>query len=245
MHRLLLPFCCLLLSSLVQANESQTLRLVSNQWPPYVDSSLAGQGLAVEIVTQALQKKNYQSTLTIDSWSRALEGVEIEVFDATCAIWKTPEREQGLLFSNPYLKNKISFLKKKSLSINYHQLSDLQGFIIGVLRGYAYNDEFTRSRGLMKVPGNYVIQNLQKLNQGTIELTLGDERVIKHALKQYLPKQMHTFEFLSPPLTYKGLYFAVSKSNKNAQVIIDDFNAALKEMQQDGSYDQIISQYPY
>jgi hypothetical protein len=31
-----------------------------------------------------------------DSWSRALEGVEIGVFDATCAIWKTPEREQGL-----------------------------------------------------------------------------------------------------------------------------------------------------
>jgi len=245
MHRLLLPLCFLLLSSLVQANETQTLRMVSNQWPPYVDSSLVGQGLAIEIVTKALQKKGYQSTLTIDSWPRALEGVEIGVFDATCAIWKTPEREQDLLFSEPYLKNKISFLKKKNLSINYHQLSDLQGFIIGVLRGYAYNDEFTQSRGLMKVPENYVIQNLQKLNQGAIELTLGDERVINHVLKQYLPKQMHTFEFLSPALAYKDLYFAVSKSNKNAQVIIDDFNAALKEMQQDGSYDQIISHYQH
>jgi len=245
MYRLLLTFCFLLLSSLTQANETRTLRMVSNQWPPYVDSSLAEQGLAIEIVTKALQKKGYQPTLTIDNWPRALEGVAIGVFDATCAIWKTPEREQDLLFSEPYLKNKISFLKKKGLSIDYQQLSDLKGFIIGVLRSYAYNDEFTQSHGLMKVPENYVIQNLQKLNQGAIELTLGDELVINHALKQYLPKQMHTFEFLSPALAYKDLYFAVSKSNKNAQAIIDDFNTALKEMQQDGSYDQIISHYQH
>jgi len=245
MPRFLLLLYFLLASSLSQANDTQPIRLVSNQWPPYVDSSLAGQGLAIEIVTKALQKKGYQSTLTIDSWPRALEGVEIGVFDATCAIWKTPEREQDLLFSEPYLKNKISFLKKKSLSIDYQQLSDLKGFIIGVLRDYAYNDEFTQSRELMKVPENYLIQNLQKLNQDEIELTLDDELVIHSALKQYLPKQMNTFEFLSPPLAYKDLYLAVSKSNKNAQTIIDDFNSALKEMQQDGSYDQIISHYQY
>ncbi|MDF1583008.1 MAG: transporter substrate-binding domain-containing protein [Methyloprofundus sp.] len=245
MYRLLLPLCFLLLTALAQANENKSLHMVSNQWPPYVDDSLKGHGLAIEIVTKALEKKGYQSTLTIDSWPRALEGVEIGVFDATCAIWKTSEREQDLLFSAPYLKNKISFLKKKTLNINYHQLADLKGYIIGVLRGYAYNNEFTQSRELMKAPENYLIQNLQKLNQDAIELTLDDELVINHALKQYLPEQIDTFEFLSPPLAYKNLYFAVSKSNKGAQTIIDDFNAALKEMQQDGSYDQILSQYQY
>ncbi len=111
MPRLLLSLCFLLFISLAQANEYQMLRMVSNQWPPYVDSSLAGQGLAIEIATKVLQKKGYQATLTIDSWPRALEGVGLGVFDATCAIWKTPEREQDLIFSEPYLKNKISFLK--------------------------------------------------------------------------------------------------------------------------------------
>ncbi|WP_428353025.1 hypothetical protein [Methyloprofundus sp.] len=38
---------------------------------------------------------------------------------------------------------------------------------------------------------------------------------------------------------------AVSRSNKNAQTIIDDFNQAIIEMQQDGSYDQIVGQYKY
>ena len=57
--------------------------------------------------------------------------------------------------------------------------------------------------------------------------------------------QANSFEFLTPPLDNKQLYLAVSKSNKSAQTIIDDFNQAIKEMKQDGSYNQIVSKYQY
>jgi polar amino acid transport system substrate-binding protein len=68
--------------------------------------SIPEKGLAVELVNKALQRKGYQPTLHIYNWQRALEGVEIGVFDATCAIWKTAERERDLLYSEPYLTNK-------------------------------------------------------------------------------------------------------------------------------------------
>ena len=97
----------------LQISAAPALNIVSSQWPPYVDSTLPEQGLAVALVNKALQRKGYTSTLHIDNWQRALEGVQIGVFDATCAIWKTAEREQDLLFSQPYLRNKISFIKKK------------------------------------------------------------------------------------------------------------------------------------
>lgn len=235
----------LLLNLVVQACPAQTISMVSNQWPPYVDDAAPEKGLAVELVTKALQRKGYQSRLHIDSWQRALEGVQIGVFDATCAIWKTVKREQTLLFSEPYLTNKISFIKKKSLTVDYTHFTDLTGFIIGTLRDYAYDEKFTQSRALIKIPANHIIQNLQKLNQGSIDLTVGDERAIKYALQQYLPRHANSFEFLAPPLAYKKLYLAVSKSNKAAQTIIDDFNQAINEMKQDGSYDQIISKYQY
>jgi len=238
-------FSFLLLSLISVTSHAQTLRMVSSHWPPYIDNTLAEQGLAAELVTKALQKKGYASTLAMDSWPRALEGVQIGVFDATCAIWKSPERERDLLFSEPFIDNNISFLKKKNTKADYQQLSDLKGFIIGVLRGYAYNDEFTHSSGLMKVPANYMIQNLQKLNQDSIDLVVGDTRVVQHALKQYLPKQVNAFEFISPPLEIKGLYFAVSKGNKDATTIIADFNTAINEMKLDGSYQEITSKYKH
>ena len=239
------PVLFLLLNLLAQTCPAQTINMVTNQWPPYVDDAAPEKGLAVELVSKALQRKGYQSRLHIDSWPRALEGVKIGVFDATCAIWKTAEREQDLLFSDAYLDSKISFLKKKSLTVEYTHFTDLTGFVIGTLRDYAYSEQFIQSRALIKIPANHLIQNLQKLNQGTIDLTVGDERAIKYALQQFLPMQANSFDFLTPPLDTKQLYLAVSKSNKSAQTIIDDFNQAIKEMKQDGSYDQIVSKYPY
>ena len=232
-----------LLNLFIQTCSAQAISVVSNQWPPYVDDSVPEKGLAVELVNKALQRKGYQMTLHVYNWQRALEGVEIGVFDATCAIWKSAEREQNLLYSEPYLTNTISFLKKKNTVIDYHSLNDLQGFVIGVLRDYAYDESFNRSRGLIKIPANFIVQNLQKLNNGSIDLTLGDERAINHALQQYLPMSGPSFEFIKPALAYKKLYMAVSKSNPAAQTIIADFNQAIKEMQQDGSYDRIISKY--
>ena len=121
----------LLLNLFVQTCSAQTtINMVTNQWPPYVDDAAPEKGLAVELVSKALQRKGYQSRLHIDSWPRALEGVKIGVFDATCAIWKTAERERDLLFSDPYLNNKVSFIKKKSLLVEYAHFTDLTGFII-------------------------------------------------------------------------------------------------------------------
>ncbi|OQK17099.1 hypothetical protein AU255_04150 [Methyloprofundus sedimenti] len=235
----------ILLNLFIQSCSAQAISIVSSQWAPYVDDSLQRKGLAVELVDKALQRKGYQPTLHIYNWKRALEGVEIGVFDATCAIWKTPERERYLVYSEPYLTNTISFIKKKNLPIEYHSLADLQGLIIGVVRNYAYDESFNNARGLIKIPENFIVQNLQKLNNGTIDLTLGDERAINYMLEKFLPKHVDSFEFIKPALTSKKLYLAVSRSNKAAQTIIEDFNQAIKEMQQDGSYDQIVSKYKY
>ncbi|SMG67107.1 [similarity to] ABC-type amino acid transporter, periplasmic binding protein [methanotrophic bacterial endosymbiont of Bathymodiolus sp.] len=134
---------------------------------------------------------------------------------------------------------------KKSTVIEYRGLADLQGLVIGVVRDYAYDEAFNRSRGLIKIPANFSVQNLQKLNNGTIDLTLGDERAINYTLEKFLPTHINSFAFVQPALTFKKLYLAVSRSNKNAQTIINDFNQAIAEMQQDGSYDQIVSHYKY
>ncbi len=234
-----------ILNLFIQTSSAQVISIVSSQWPPYVDETMPQKGLAVELVNKALKRKGYQPSLHIYNWQRALEGVEIGVFDATCAIWKTAKRERNLVYSEPYLTNTISFIKKKSTHVEYQGLADLQGFVIGVLRDYAYDESFNRSRGLIKIPANFIVQNLHKLNNGTIDLTLGDERAINYTMEKFLPTHSQSFEFIKPALAFKKLYLAVSKSNKSAQTIIEDFNQAIKEMQQDGSYDRIVSKYKY
>ncbi len=230
----------LLLSGEVLAGN---LTMVVNTWPPYAERSLPGNGLAVELVSTALQRKGYHLTLQYETWPRALEGLEIGIFDVIGTVWKTPERETMMVFSEPYLTNRIKFLKMKGRDIRYETLEDLTGYFIGVLKDYAYEEEFVNSKRHIKLPQNHIVQNLQRLVQGDIDLTLGDERAVVYQINEYMPRRMNELEFLDKPLSSRGLRIGVSRQNPDAAKIVADFNQAINAMRQDGRYQQILDKY--
>jgi polar amino acid transport system substrate-binding protein len=232
--------CWQMISSEVVA---ESLSIISNRWPPYVDETRASKGMAMEIVTTALQQKGYQTRTSIETWPRVLEGIEIGIYDVVAAIWKTPEREKNLLFSNPYLVNQIKFIKMKNTEAKYQNLGDLTGYLIGIVKDFAYDDAFIQSQTLIKVPQNHIVQNLLKLTQGEIDLTLGDERAIRHEINQYMHGHAPQLEFLSKPLSQRGLHLAVSKNNSNAKKIVADFNQAIAKMKKDGRLEVIVKKY--
>ncbi len=225
--------------------QAEPLGIVGSSWPPYIDKSHQSKGMAMEIVTVALQSRGYQTRTSIETWSRALEGVEIGVYDLVAAIWKTPEREKNLLFSQPYLVNQIKFIKMKDTEVEYRTLDDLKGFLIGTVRNYAYDEGFLETQDLIKIPQNHIIQNLLKLTQGKIDLTLGDEKAIRYEIHQYMKGNELQFEFLSKPLSKRNLRIAVSKNHPAAKKIVDDFNQAISKMKGDGTLTKIIKKHQF
>ena len=224
---------------------SAALTIVASKWPPYVDQSMVKKGLAMEIVSSAFERAGYQPAISIETWPRALEGLEIGIYDVVGTVWKTPEREKRFVFSDPYWINKIRFIKKKNREIRYDNLDDLSGYVIGTVKDYAYGEEFDNSLTLIKIPQNYIIQNLSKLQEGDIDLTVGDEIAIRYELNQYMKGSISEFEFLEKPLASRELYIAVSKQNPKAEKIVSDFNRALLEMKGDGSFDAIAKKYQF
>ena len=109
-----------------------------------------------------------------------------------------------------------------------------------MVRDYAYQDAFLQSKQVIKIPQNHLIQNLLKLAQGEIDLTLGDELAVNFQLQQFMRGNINDFEFLPKPLSTRGLYLAVSKQHPKAKKIIADFNAALAEMKADGRFNKIL-----
>ena len=243
MKRLLLVL--LLAVGFTDEASSAALTIVAGRWPPYVDQSMENKGLAMEIVSSALERAGYQSAFRFEHWPRALEGVEIGIYDIVGTLWRSPDREKRFVFSAPYWVNQIKFLKKKDREVKYENLDDLSGYVIGTVSDYAYGEEFDNARTLIKIPQNHIIQNLSKLHEGDIDLTLGDEMAIRHELAQYMKTGFSEFEFLDKPLASRELYIAVSKQNPNAEKIIADFNRALREMKSDGSFETITKKYQY
>ena len=56
---------------------AEPLRIVADEWPPYVDPTAPGRGLAIELVTTAFSRAGYPTQLTVEDWSRSLEGAVI------------------------------------------------------------------------------------------------------------------------------------------------------------------------
>ena len=110
---------------------------------------LAGTGIAPKI--------------TIENWSRALEGARIGVYDGLATAWYSDERAEDLLFSEPYLSSNLIILKRHSDTGRYTDLRQLAGKRLGIRADYAYPVDLTAIPGVILVKENHLIQNLLNL----------------------------------------------------------------------------------
>jgi polar amino acid transport system substrate-binding protein len=232
-----------LLALLPVAQAGMGLTLVGDAWPPYVDRNLPEQGMASEIVVTALKRAGYEPKVQVENWMRVLEGSEIGIYDGIVAAWHTPERAEKFLFSDPYYVNTIKLVKRKDADFSFRRIFQEQGLVVGYVEGYAYNEKLKKPQNLILVPSNHVIQNLMKLQQGQIDLTLADEGVLKYQLASYFSNKKDQFELDSQAFSERPLHFMVSKLNPRHAKIIQAFNQSLAEMKKDGSYEKIVDRH--
>ena len=226
--------------SSVNLTSADELKLTASTWPPYTGQDLPENGLVVNLVNEALKRAGYTTTLRFDTWPRALEGTKVGIYDVIAGAWYSDERAQYLEFSQPFIINEVKFIKKKDRPI-----TDLRGLVIGVVRDYAYGAEFDNATYLIKVPQNHVIQNLNNLFQGQIDLTLADVRVVQYEIREYMGGDMSELAFLPKPLSANGLHIAVGKRRPDHAEIVADFDSAIAAMKKDGTYEQIMKNHGF
>jgi len=129
------------------------------------------------VVTTALQRAGYRTEVQIQDWDYVKKGAGLGIFDGLIAAWKTPSREQRFLFSKPYLVSHIHLVKRSDADFDFDQVGRIPGLVVGVVAGYRYSDKTYRNDKLILVESHHVLQNLDRLLKGEIDLTLADARV--------------------------------------------------------------------
>jgi polar amino acid transport system substrate-binding protein len=239
-------FGTLVLSSLLfsgSASAQQAITLMASTSPPYSDEKLPDQGLAMSVVSQVFQLAGYQPDIQFESWSRAMEGVSVGVYEALAAVWYTDERAKEYLFSEPYLSSQLILLKLRSDPTRYADASRLAGKRLGTQVDFAYGVDFDQIRGLRLVPENHAIQNLLGLLNGSVDVVIGDQRTLSMQITNYLPKERHKFEVVDANLPTRARHVAVSRAIEGEEKIIADFNRALATARKNGSYAAIVAEW--
>lgn len=222
------------------AQPASTLQLASDVWPPFTDV-LGNTRIAIDLVTEAVSRSNREVRMVIrDDFGKLMQGIIEGEYDGSSALWHSTEREAFLMFSRPYLENRLVLVGRKGSDVSSTDLSALAGRQIAIVGDYAYQLTGETDEGPDWISGSSDQENLQALLKGEYDYVLADAFLIQHVLERYGAKAEAALEVSPDPLQTRTLHFAIRKDVPNAADIIVDFDKAIREMVADGSYNEIL-----
>jgi polar amino acid transport system substrate-binding protein len=232
----LLLACCG--GSIVLSAQSEALRLVSTAWPPFTNQP--GQArFALDLVEAALGRIGVSSSTTIVDAAQFTTSLLGGEFDGSAAAWKDSEREVALIFSQPYLENRLIVVGRKGADVSAASLAALKGQRVTLVEGYSYGAA-VENAGPVFVRARSEEDSLSRLLAGSVDFVLMDEVVVQYIVDHHALEAQTRLQFGSTPVVIRPLHFAVRRSLPGAQSIIDRFNAQLRGMIADRTYHRLL-----
>ncbi|WP_044872752.1 transporter substrate-binding domain-containing protein [Pseudomonas sp. LFM046] len=219
---------------------TQTIIAAADVYPPFADPAHPSQGICLQIVRAAYASQGYTVDMRFVPWARAVNGVKSGEYDILPNAWWTQERAAFLLYSEPYMRSEIKFIKRKGDPFEYHGLGSLTGKTVGIVKGYGYSDEFLNSTNFTRPEVTHTLQNIKKLALGRIDLTLEDEVVARWVINHNAPTLMQQLEFTQNGLSSQQMHVTSSLNSPRHKLIIDVFNKGLATIKANGTYDHIL-----
>ena len=225
--------------ALISSAEAKDPLVLSNDvWPPFIlDGS--EQGTAERLVCQALSLSGWPCTVEVKDWEVVLQEARIGAIDGIAAAWRNPEREQYLMFSEPYLSNRIIPVISNRSLVTVKSANDLAGLRVALVTDFAYGDTIEGLKSGFTVVG---VKNsrdaLKAVKSGKADAALVDELVARDMLDDPV---MESLMLADTVLAFRDLHFAVSRQNPLAEEIIADFQRGYKQMLSDGTVNEILN----
>jgi polar amino acid transport system substrate-binding protein len=219
--------------------QTAQLHFVSTRWPPFTNPPGASR-FAIDLVNEALKRIGLSAETAIVDEAMFTTALLSGKFDGSAAAWKDAEREAVLLYSEPYLENRLMLVGRRGADVTAKSLSDLAGKRIVLVGGYSYGDQVNRTAGPVFIHSSGEEDSLATLLAGNADYTLMDELVIQYILNNHGDQARSRLEIGSTPLITRTLHLAVRRSRPGVEGLVTRFNAEIKRMIVDRTFHQLL-----
>ena len=223
--------------SIVSA-QNRSLRFVSPIRPPFTDAP-GKPRFALDLVEAALQRTNVKATTTLVAADQYATSLMTGPYDGTAVGWRDRAREQALLFSEPYLENRLVLVGRTGADVKAKSLAELKGRRIAIVTGYAYGDE-NENAGPAWVRVSSEQECLSRLLAGSVDYLLMDELVVQYIIDGYPEEARTRLSLGTIPLVIRPVHLTLHRSLPDAGVIIKGFNSQLRQMILDRTYHKLL-----
>ena len=215
------------------------LKLFADVWPPFTDVDGKPRE-AIDLVQGALARGAVRSNVTIQTWAEGEEALRQGKFVGAPAMWKTPEREQYLLYSKPYLENRLLLVARKGAPVSYSSVAQLVGKKLCLNKGYGYGDAIRKVQRVEIVDRDTDAECLRAVLAKQADYLLLDELMVRHLYEFYSDKANDLLVPGLTPVAKYPLHFVLRKDYPGAQKIIDAFDRNIRNMMADGTYAVVL-----
>lgn len=237
------------LAALAGACPAATVSLRADVWfPMNGEPGSARPGYMVEIATAAFKAGGHTVDYATMPWERTLISVREGRFD--CAIGAYKEDAPDFVFPEEPLGMDQSFFWVKSGDAwRYNGLGSLKDRNIGLVGGYAYDEDFQKfvdnpANGVKTQTlnaDNALEQNIKKLLAGRIDLVLESDSVMKAKLADMgLADQVQHAGPLTEPV---AMYIACSPAKASSQDYVRLLTEGVRRLRASGELKAILDKY--
>jgi ABC-type amino acid transport substrate-binding protein len=212
--------------------------LVSTAWPPFTNEP-GKPRFALDLVEAAFGRIGVSSTTAIVAAPEFTPSLLSGRFDGSAAAWKDQERERLLLFSQPYLENRLILVGRRGGDVSATTFAALAGKRIAIVEGYSYGDAIDNA-GPTFVRTRTEEESLTQLLDSAVDYTLMDELVVRYITSNYPKEAQSRVQFGATALVTRPLYLAVRKDLPDAESIVNRFNAQIRGMIADQTYHRLL-----
>jgi arginine/ornithine transport system substrate-binding protein len=233
------------------AKDWQSIRIATEgAYPPfnYMDEEGNPQGFDVDIAKALCEEMQVHCELVIQDWDGIIPGLLAKKYDAIIASMSiTDERKKVVDFTNKYYMTPARFVTKKGEDVEISK-EGLKGKTIGVQRGVVAANFLQDNFADVAEIKTYATQEEANMDliAGRVDLVMADSVVLLGGLLENpdIPEGKN-YEFVGPGFTDPqwfgdGIGIAVRKEDDKLKEM---FNQAIKDIREDGTYQQINAKY--
>ena len=236
-----LSLVLLLLCSPLCAGE--TWRVVGDeQFAPYsfvaVDDDTP-RGVDVELVEAVLQDAGIAYQLRLYPWERVKRMLERGEAEMAFQFAGTPERMAQYELVGPLRTGATVFMTTAKIALqDWRSLDDFSPFVIGQVRGYAYQSDFDQADLARDTSAQNPRQLVSMLLAGRIDIIVGDRTQLLYFAQEQ--RAQHNVRILPRPLVQMPRYVAFAKGD---QARAERFASALERVRASGELERILHKW--
>ncbi len=219
---------------------AEKIQIATEEYPPF-NMSIDGRivGISTEMVHELFQRTGVEYEIALYPWKRAFETAKTRPDHAVYSTTRSADREDHFKWVGPLVLQEWVFFAKEGRDLNISKLADVKDYRIGGYQGDALAEFLQQSDASLTLDLTSDDElNAKKLSAGRIDLwAVGDRK------GAYIAKQLGLSD-LENVFTFKAgseMYLAFNLQTPDA--LIDQLQATLRKMREDGTVDNISAKY--